>query len=139
MTVVTEVVIMTSFRKKYLNTMTTEQLSGQLFATLAMFFYRIGSCFSSCQTPDLPVQQKKSGWLYYLGGCSVVCLSDCLQRLRMFKSVKHFQDFLKNFLGVSWVFLWIFLLLSRGFLGPLSGLFFGTFLGLSCENVVTFS
>ena len=35
MTVVTEVVIMTSFSK---NTLTTDQLSGQLFATLAMFF-----------------------------------------------------------------------------------------------------
>ena len=39
MTVVTEVVIMTSFSKKHLNTLTTEQLSGQLFATLAMFLY----------------------------------------------------------------------------------------------------
>ena len=38
MTVVTEVVIMTSFSKKHLNTLTTDQLSGQLFATLAMFF-----------------------------------------------------------------------------------------------------
>ena len=37
MTVVTEVVIMTSFIKKHLNTLTTDQLSGQLFATLAMF------------------------------------------------------------------------------------------------------
>ena len=36
-TVVTEVVIMTSFSKKHLNTLTTDQLSGQLFATLAMF------------------------------------------------------------------------------------------------------
>ena len=34
MTVVTEVVIMTSFSK---NTLTPDQLSGQLFATLAMF------------------------------------------------------------------------------------------------------
>ena len=38
MTAVTEVVIMTSFSKKYLNTLTTDQLSGQLFATLALFF-----------------------------------------------------------------------------------------------------
>ena len=37
MTVVTEVVIMTSFSKKHLNTLTTDQLSGQVFATLAMF------------------------------------------------------------------------------------------------------
>ena len=36
-TVVTEVVIMTSFSKKHLNTLTTDRLSGQLFATLAMF------------------------------------------------------------------------------------------------------
>ena len=36
MTVVTEVV-MTSFSKKHLNTLTTDQLSGQLFATLPMF------------------------------------------------------------------------------------------------------
>ena len=35
-TVGTEVVIMTSFSKKHLNTLTTDQLSGQLFATLAM-------------------------------------------------------------------------------------------------------
>ena len=41
MTVVTEVVIMTSFSKKHLNTLTTDQLSGQLFATLAMFYRRI--------------------------------------------------------------------------------------------------
>ena len=32
-----KVVIMTSFSKKHLNTLTTDQLSGQLFATLAMF------------------------------------------------------------------------------------------------------
>ena len=38
MTVVTEVVIMTYFSKKHLNALTTDQLSGQLFATLAMFF-----------------------------------------------------------------------------------------------------
>ena len=37
MTVVTEVVIMTSFSKKHLDTLTTDQLSWQLFATLAMF------------------------------------------------------------------------------------------------------
>ena len=37
LTVVTEVVIMTSFSKKHLNTLTTDQLSGPLFATLAMF------------------------------------------------------------------------------------------------------
>ena len=37
MTVVMEVVIMTSSNKKYLNTLTTDQLSGQLFAILAMF------------------------------------------------------------------------------------------------------
>ena len=37
MTEVTEVVLMTSFSKKNLNTLTTDQLSGQLFATLAMF------------------------------------------------------------------------------------------------------
>ena len=38
MTVVTEVVIMTYFSKKnHLNTLTTVQLSGQLFAALAMF------------------------------------------------------------------------------------------------------
>ena len=37
MTVVTEVVIMTYFSLKHLNTLTTDQLSGQLFATLAMF------------------------------------------------------------------------------------------------------
>ena len=35
---VTEVVIMIYFSKKHLNTLTTDQLSGQLFATLAMFF-----------------------------------------------------------------------------------------------------
>ena len=35
-TVVTEVVITTSFSKKHLDTLTTDQLSGQLFATLAM-------------------------------------------------------------------------------------------------------
>ena len=39
MTVVTEVVIMTYFSEKYLNTLTTDQLSGQLFATLAMFYF----------------------------------------------------------------------------------------------------
>ena len=37
MTIVTEVVIMTSFSKKHFNTLTTDQLLGQLFATLAMF------------------------------------------------------------------------------------------------------
>ena len=37
MTVVTEVVIMTSFSKKHVNTLTTDKLSGQFFATLAMF------------------------------------------------------------------------------------------------------
>ena len=40
MTVVTEVVIMTSFSKNTLTTLTTlttDQLSGQLFATLVMF------------------------------------------------------------------------------------------------------
>ena len=37
-TAVTEVVIMTSFSKKQLDTLTTDQLSGQFFATLAMFF-----------------------------------------------------------------------------------------------------
>ena len=36
-TVVTEVVIMTYFSKEHLNTLTTDQLSGRLFATLAMF------------------------------------------------------------------------------------------------------
>ena len=35
MTVVTEVVMITSFSK---NTLTTDQLSGQLFATLVMFW-----------------------------------------------------------------------------------------------------
>ena len=39
MTVVTEVVIMTSFSKKHFTTLTTDQRSGQLFATLAMFFF----------------------------------------------------------------------------------------------------
>ena len=34
-TVLTEVVIMISFSKKHLDTLTTDQLSGQLFATLA--------------------------------------------------------------------------------------------------------
>ena len=39
MTVVTEVVIMTSFsKKKHLNTLTTDQLSGQLSANLALFY-----------------------------------------------------------------------------------------------------
>ena len=38
MTVVTEVVIMTYFSKKHLNTLNPDQLSGQLFATLAMFY-----------------------------------------------------------------------------------------------------
>ena len=38
MTIVTEVVIMASFSKKHLETLTTDQLSEQLFATLAMFF-----------------------------------------------------------------------------------------------------
>ena len=37
MTIVTEVVMMTSFSKNTLNTLTTNQLSGQLFAILAMF------------------------------------------------------------------------------------------------------
>ena len=37
MTVVTKGVIMTSFSKKHLDTLTTDKLSGQLFATLAMF------------------------------------------------------------------------------------------------------
>ena len=41
MTVVTEVVIMTSFSTKHLNTLTTEQLSGQLFTTLAMFYIAV--------------------------------------------------------------------------------------------------
>ena len=41
MTVVTEVVIMTSFSKKHLNTLTTDKLSGQLFATLAMFLITV--------------------------------------------------------------------------------------------------
>ena len=40
MTVVTEVVIMTSISKKHLNTLTTNQLSGQLFATLEMFLHK---------------------------------------------------------------------------------------------------
>ena len=39
MTIVTEVVIMTSFSK---NTLTTDQLSGQLFATVAMFLAMFG-------------------------------------------------------------------------------------------------
>ena len=34
-TVLTEVVITISFSKKHLDTLTTDQLSGQLFATLA--------------------------------------------------------------------------------------------------------
>ena len=38
MTVVTEVVIMTYFSK---NTLTTDQLSGQLFAILAMFYSKM--------------------------------------------------------------------------------------------------
>jgi hypothetical protein len=42
MTVVIDVVIMTSFsKKKHLNTLTTDQLSGQLFATLAKIFYSV--------------------------------------------------------------------------------------------------
>ena len=41
MTEVTEVVIMTPFSNKHLNTLTTDQLSGQLFATLAMFLWYI--------------------------------------------------------------------------------------------------
>ena len=39
MTLVTEVVIMTSYSKKHLNTLTTDQLLGQLFATLVMFIH----------------------------------------------------------------------------------------------------
>ena len=42
MIVVREVVIMTAFsKKKHLNTLTTDPLSGQLFETLAMFFLSI--------------------------------------------------------------------------------------------------
>ena len=62
-TVVTEVVIMTSFSKKHLNTLTTDQLSGQLFATLAMFYRVLGTwdsvqisqflfaCLCACPSP----------------------------------------------------------------------------------------
>ena len=57
MTVVTEVVIMTSFSEKHLNTLTTDQLSGQLFATLAMFFTSISTVkASTLSSPSLQVQ-----------------------------------------------------------------------------------
>ena len=50
MKVVTEVVLMTSFsKKKHLNTLTTDQLSEQLFATLAMFLWMVTQPFSSGQ------------------------------------------------------------------------------------------
>ena len=56
MTVVIEVVIMTSFSKKHLNTLTTDQLSGQLFATFAMFFlFGIASLTDSLTATDLTV------------------------------------------------------------------------------------
>ena len=38
-TLTTEVVIMTSFSKKHLSALTTDQLSGQLFAIIAMFLW----------------------------------------------------------------------------------------------------
>ena len=56
-TAVTEVVIMTSFSKKQLDTLTTDQLSGQLFATLAMFFAEKGD-FSNKKRPK---RDPKSG------------------------------------------------------------------------------
>ena len=59
MTVVTEVVIMTYFsKKKHLNTLTTDQLSGQLFATLARFFLW-SPCLNVFLPPPLIVQCPK--------------------------------------------------------------------------------
>ena len=62
MTVVTEVVIMTYFSLKHLNTLTTDQLSGQLFATHAMFLKHLNmpQSYGSGQDPPLLIFNEKS-------------------------------------------------------------------------------
>ena len=67
MTVVTEVV-MTSFSKKHLNTLTTDQLPGQLFATLAMFLKIIPKILHGYFTVVIPICNVFNRKLNYISG-----------------------------------------------------------------------
>ena len=81
-------------------------------------------------SPDLPVQQKKLGWLYIwmVVGCLVGCLYAEIRDIQVSRTFPGFSyDFLRTFSG-----------LSQDFFRTFSGLH-KTFPGLSQDFLRTFS